>query len=52
MEAFAKSRFTIEELIKTDLWEPRPIRTLREAAAAAIEHLGLGDQWIAIARAT
>jgi len=52
IEAFAKSRFTIEELIKTDLWEPRPIRTLKEAAAAAIEHLGLGDQWIAIARAT
>jgi hypothetical protein len=51
-QAFAESRFTIEELLRTDLWEPRPIRSAREAAAAAIEHSGLGDQWIAIAQAT
>jgi len=51
MRAFAESGFYIEELRKTDLWESRPIRSLRSAAKAAIEYSGLGDQWMVIARA-
>jgi SAM-dependent methyltransferase len=52
MKAFAESGFHIEELRKTDLWESRPIRTLRSAAKAAIEYSGFGDQWMVIARAS
>jgi SAM-dependent methyltransferase len=50
-KAFAESGFIIKELRKTDLWESRPIRSLGSAAGAAIEHLGLGDQWIVTAQA-
>jgi SAM-dependent methyltransferase len=52
MKAFAESGFDIEDLRKTDLWESRPIRTLRSAAKAAIEYSGFGDQWVVIARAS
>ncbi len=52
MKAFADSGFHIEQLRKTDLWKPRPIRTLRSAAKAAIEYSGFGDQWMVIARAS
>jgi SAM-dependent methyltransferase len=48
--AFAQAGFNIEELRKTDLWQRRPINSLRSAAVAAIEFLGLADQWIVIAR--
>jgi len=48
--ALAGSGFAGMELHRTDLWEPRPIRSLREAAGAAVEHLGLGDQWIVLAQ--
>jgi len=48
--AFKKSGFLVDEIRKTDLWQPRPIRTMRSAAKAAIEHLGLGDQWVVVAR--
>jgi SAM-dependent methyltransferase len=47
--AFAISGFVIEEMHKTDLWDSRPIDSLRTAVDAAIERLGLGDQWIVIA---
>jgi hypothetical protein len=49
-KALDESGFVIEELRKTDLWDRRPIRSFRSAAKAALEHLGLGDQWIVIAR--
>jgi SAM-dependent methyltransferase len=49
MLAFEASGFKVGEIRKTDLFEP-PIRTLRAAVKATIEHLGLGDQWIVVAR--
>jgi SAM-dependent methyltransferase len=49
LRAFSGAGFAIDELRKSDLWEPRPIRSLRDAAGAALEHLGLGDQWIVMA---
>ncbi len=49
MLAFASSGFEVGEMRKTDLFEP-PIRNLRSAVKATIEHLGLGDQWIVVAR--
>ncbi len=49
--ALRESGFVIDQLRKTDLWQPRPIRTLRDLAAATVEHIGLGDQWLVLARA-
>jgi SAM-dependent methyltransferase len=51
IEAMSVTGFAVKELRATDLWEPRPIRSLREMAAGAVERLGLGDQWIVIAGA-
>lgn len=48
----SQAGFSVEELHQTDLWEPGRIRGPRDALAAAIENLGLGDQWIVIARAS
>jgi SAM-dependent methyltransferase len=48
----SQAGFSVEELRKTDLWELRRIRGVRDAVAAAIEHLGFGDQWIVVARAS
>jgi hypothetical protein len=50
-KAFSRAGFGVEEMRKTDLWLPGPIRTLRSAVKATIEYLGLGDQWIVSARA-
>ncbi|MHB8814124.1 MAG: class I SAM-dependent methyltransferase [Steroidobacteraceae bacterium] len=47
--AFSEGGLVIDELRKSDLWEPRPIRSLRDAAGAAVERLGIGDQWLIIA---
>lgn len=49
VRAFSEAGFVIDQLRKSDLWEPRPIRSLRDAAGAALEYLGLGDQWIVMA---
>jgi SAM-dependent methyltransferase len=49
VRAFAGAGFGIDDLRKSDLWEPRRIRSLRDAAGATLERLGLGDQWIVMA---
>ena len=49
VRALSETGFAIDELRKSDLWEPRPIRTLRDAAGAAVERLRFGDQWIVVA---
>jgi hypothetical protein len=48
-EALSATGFTVKELRASDLWEPRPIRSLRQMAGGVVEHLGLGDQWIVVA---
>jgi hypothetical protein len=48
----SQAGFSVEELRKTDLWEPGRIKGARGALAAVIEHLGLGDQWLVVARAS
>jgi hypothetical protein len=50
VRALNQSGLAAAELHRTDLWKPRPIRKWRDVAAAAVEHLGLGDQWVAVAR--
>lgn len=50
VRTFSRAGFTIEELRRTDLWQPRPPRRLRDVMAAAIEHFGFGDQWMLVAR--
>jgi len=50
-KAFSLAGFRIEQMRKTDLWVPGPIKSLRSALKATIEYLGLGDQWIVSARA-
>jgi len=52
VEAMSTTGFAVKELRASDLWEPRPIRSLRQAAAGAVERLGLGDQWIVMAEVT
>jgi Methyltransferase domain len=52
VDAMSATGFAVTELRASDLWEPRPIRSLRQVAARAVERLGLGDQWIVIAEAT
>jgi hypothetical protein len=52
VEAMSTTGFTVMELRASDLWEPRPIRSLRQMAAGAVERLGLGDQWIVMAEVT
>jgi hypothetical protein len=49
-KAFTASGFIVEELRKTDLYQSGRVRSLRTAVGAAVEHLGLGDQWMVIAR--
>jgi hypothetical protein len=49
VRAFSSAGFVIDELRKSDLWEPRPVRSLCAAAGAAVEHFGFGDQWIIMA---
>jgi hypothetical protein len=49
VHAMSAAGFNVKELRASDLWEPRPIRSLREMAASGVERLGLGDQWILMA---
>jgi hypothetical protein len=49
--AMFSAGFEVVNLQRTDLRQSQPIRSLRDGVHAAIEKFGLGDQWIAIARA-
>jgi len=48
-QAMQLAGFGIVKIYATDLWEPRRPKTARDLVLAAIERLGIGDQWIAIA---
>jgi hypothetical protein len=49
LAAFRQSDFSIAEMIKTDLWEPRGVRSVRHLFAACVERMGVGDQWMLVA---
>jgi SAM-dependent methyltransferase len=49
--AFAAAGFAVTRATATDLWVPHRIRSARHAVQAAVELLGLGDQWMVTAEA-
>lgn len=49
VRALNDAGFQLRWLKASDLWTGTRIRSLRDAVKFAIEHLGLGDQWIVMA---